>query len=124
MIKRILGGAAAAGFAATLLVSGSATAAPCNTTGTNSQTPAYNKGEGTTLPNGTRIYRTPGNPNPTAPSGYIGVQGNPGAGWIEAGGSPSGGYISGKATGQPVDGRITGGTNGNVGVCAAERQVK
>jgi len=124
MIKRILAGAAAAGVAATLLVSGSATAAPCNTTGTGGQTPAQGKGETVVIVPGTgsRVYRTPGTPST---GGYIGVQGS--SGWIEASGSasPIGGYIAGKVTAAPVDGRISGTMDpNNAKVCAAEKTVK
>ncbi|MGQ0431903.1 MAG: hypothetical protein ACT452_05800 [Microthrixaceae bacterium] len=124
MIKRILAGAAAAGVAATLLVSGSATAAPCNTTGAGGQTPPSGKGETVVVApvTGTRVYRTPGTPST---GGYIGVQGS--SGWIEANGSasPTGGYIAGKVTGQPVDGRISGTMNpDNAKVCVAERPLK
>lgn len=119
MMKRILGGAAAAGLALSLLSAGSASAT-CGET----QSPIANPQTVTVPGRGpTTIYRTPATPSPTTTGGYIGVTG--GAGWIEVGGSTaSGGGIQGSATGTPVNGRVFVTPSGGASACVADRVIK
>lgn len=110
MIKRILGGAAAAALTATLLTAGSATAAPCTTETAPNSSPVI-----ATSPTGTVVYGTGG-----AGGGYIGVKGN--NGWLQASGSPtSGATVSGNSTPEAVEGTVTVSSTPNVCINGVDR---
>ncbi|MGQ0830468.1 MAG: hypothetical protein ACT4OV_02210 [Microthrixaceae bacterium] len=106
MIKRILGGAAAAAFAATLLASG-----PASAHTTKVCSPHANPTGGTAV----------GPTNVILPSGTSGSVGTYGSnGWIVASGDASkqSGSIAGHHSTAAVDGRIgSGGKGGGPAVC-------
>ncbi|MFZ6004342.1 MAG: hypothetical protein ACOYXM_10475 [Actinomycetota bacterium] len=102
MIKRILGGAAAAAFAATLLSAGSATAAECTSDTAPSRSGA------------TSVPTTPGGSAYAGGDqnfGYVGLKGN--NGWIEASGgmASGGGSLAGNSEPDAVEGKLTVGSN-------------
>ena len=105
MIKRILAGAAAAGFAASLLVSGTAGAIDC-APNTAPAAPTGAKSQG--LPDGGTVGYT----TPSAAGGYISIQGS--HGYLEAKGGPGGGgngSIQGHSNDAPLEGRIGDGAH-------------
>jgi len=107
MIKRILAGAAAAGLALSLMNAGGATAATCNSA-SNPRTNASNDKIADTTGGGF-VYGSGG-----ATGGYLGAQG--GNGWIEVGGSPTGGgYLRGHSTPEALNGYLQ--TNGTKHIC-------
>lgn len=107
MIKRILCGAAAAGFAVSLLASSPAHAS-CNE-GSNyvsGDDPDTTTVEVTNkladLPDGGVIY---GEQNAAGTGGLVGITGD--HGYLEAGGdATSGGYVEGESADAPVNGRL------------------
>lgn len=111
MIKRILGGAAAAALAATLLTPGSASAVPCTSeTAPNGGAPVV-----ASSPTGTTVYGAGG-----AGGGYVGVYG--GSGWLQVAGSPtSGATVSGNSTPEAVEGTVTVGSTPNVCINGTDR---
>lgn len=113
MMKRILGGAAAAGLALSLLSAGSANAA-CPTGTQSAVVPLAPAAPGT----GSQVYGA----QTGTTGGYIGVTGS--TGYIEVGGSQASGvYARGSANGQPVNGEIIAGPSAQK-VCVADRTVK
>ncbi len=103
MIKRIVAGAAAAGLAATLLTTGSASAA-CQGSGPEPAWAGADKQAGPAGPSGTTVYG-----KQTGTGGYLGVTGS--TGWLKAeGGAPNGGTITGSGGGGAVQGRLVVGS--------------
>lgn len=113
MMKRILGGAAAAGLALSLLSAGSATAA-CSTGNTGPSSGETVVSAPPQTGQTTKVYKSQGI---GGTSGYVGVSGN--SGWIEANGSAAGpsGSIAGQTSNGAVDGRISGSAGSAPTVC-------
>jgi hypothetical protein len=103
MIKRILAGAAAAGFAASLFAAAPASAA-CSGAGAQPTWTAGDKIAGPAGPSNTTVYGAQ-----SGNGGYLGVTGS--TGWLKAeGGAPGGGTIKGSGGGV-IDGKLTIGTS-------------
>lgn len=96
MMKRILAGAAATGFAITLFAGGPAQAAACNE-GSNLE----NADTVQELPSGSTIYGA----QTSDTGGFVGITGD--NGYLEAGGdAANGGYVEGEAPAAGVNGRL------------------
>jgi len=97
MMKRILAGAAATGFAVTLFAGGSVQAAGCTPDeAPNADGPVLVELPGT----GSTIYGEQTGDT----GGYIGITGD--NGWLEAGGDESGGTVAGRESGGNLEGEL------------------
>lgn len=97
MIKRILAGAAAAGFAASLFAAGPASADTCDSAAPSGDTVAGPAG-----PSGTTVYAG-GDQN----AGYVGVSGSTGYIGASGGAASQSGTIQGNGGNDAVYGKVT-----------------